>query len=154
MATIQQHENTAPLTNYFLNRFHWHTATFKTIDWVSFSMAYSKFPCTRTFFHKLGWKQLPRGARIHRWSPSFDHQCPSCRQDSESDNHLFQYNHLLCKQWHKDLLNSIHDSFISFLDHDLFTIAKIGLQGFLIMYAHCLRNDSPVRRIPSTAGTH
>jgi zinc-binding in reverse transcriptase len=93
-------------------------------------MAYSKFPRTRTFFHKLGWKQLPTGARIHRWSPSFDHQCPSCGQDAESDDHLFQCNHLLRKQWRKDLLNSLHDSFSSFLDHDLFTAAKLGLQGF------------------------
>jgi hypothetical protein len=33
-------------------------------------------------------------------------------------------------QWRKDLINSLHDSFSSFMDPDLFAIAKIGLKGY------------------------
>jgi hypothetical protein len=86
---------------------------------------------TRKLFHKLGWKQLPTGAQISRWSPSFEHHCPSCGQEAEPDDHLFQCPHsLLCTQWRKDLLNTLHDSFSSFMDLDLFAIAKIGLTGY------------------------
>jgi zinc-binding in reverse transcriptase len=148
-ATIQRHENTAPLTDYYLKRFHWCTLTFQTIDWDSFSMAYSRCPRTCTFFHKLGWKQLPTGARLHRWSPSFDHQCPSCGQDAESDNHLFQCNHPLWKQWRKDLLNSLHDAFSSFLDHDLFTVPKIGLQGFFVNVCPLFEERFPCKTYPA-----
>jgi hypothetical protein len=134
-ATIQRHENTAPLKDYLSKRFNWCTETFSSIDWVAFSMAYAKFPRTRTFFHKFGWKQLPTGARLHRWTPSYEHRCPSCSQDAETDDHLFQCQHLLRKQWKKDLINSLHNSYSEFLDPDLFSIAKIGLMAY---FQNCL----------------
>jgi hypothetical protein len=92
-ATIQQHKNTAPLKEYFCKRFSWCINTFSSIDWVAFSMAYTKFPRTRTFFHKFGWKQLPTDACLHWWTPSYEHQCPLCSQDAKTDNHLFQCQH-------------------------------------------------------------
>jgi hypothetical protein len=54
-----------------------------------------------------------------------------CSQDAKIDNHLFQCQHLLRKQWHKDLLNALHDNTHSdFLDPDLFSIVKIGLMAY------------------------
>jgi hypothetical protein len=97
-------------------------------------MAYTKF-CTLTFFHKFGWKQLPTGACLHRWTLSYKHQCLSCSQDAETDDHLFQCQHLLRKQWRKDLINSLHNTHSDFLDPDLFSIAKIGLMAY---FQNCL----------------
>jgi hypothetical protein len=127
-ATIQRHENTAPLKDYFRKRFHWCTDTFSSIDWDAFLLAYTKFPRTMTFFHKFSWKQLPTGARLHQWTQSYEHQSPLCSQDAETDDHLFQCQHLLCKQWRKDLFNSLHKS--DFLNPDLFSMVKIGLMAY------------------------
>ena len=93
-------------------------------------MAYKQFARTRTFFTKNGWKQLPTGRRLHRWTPSYEHRCPSCNQDHETDDHIYQCQHIQRKQWRQDLLRDIQDTFGSYLDPDLLIIAKIGLTAF------------------------
>jgi hypothetical protein len=130
-STIEQYEHTAPLQKYYIKRFNWSATILKTIDWDGFSMAYTKFPRTRTFFSKFGWKKLPTGKRLHPTSSSYDHRCPSCDKDFECDSHVFCCSHLLQKQWRTDLINSIHDKYGSYIDPDLLTVAKIGLNSYL-----------------------
>lgn len=129
-ATVQRHEHTAPLQEYYCTRFGWSKETLASIDWDIYAMVYTKFQRTRTFFSKFGWKQLPTGGRLHKWTPSFDHRCPSCNQEFETDDHMFQCSHIHRDHWRKDLLRTITDTFSSFLDPELLTILKIGLTSF------------------------
>ena len=129
-ATLQRHQHTAPLHSYYCKRFRWSPDTLSSIDWDTYTAVYTKFPRTRTFFSKVGWKKLPIGERLHKWTPSYDHRCPSCSQDLENDDHLFQCGHLLRCQWRQDLLRDLHDKYGSFLDPDLLTIMKIGIKSF------------------------
>ena len=130
-ATLHQHEHTAPIMEYYCARFKWTPSTSQSIDWETFAMAYKPFARTRTFFSKNGWKQLPTGCRLHRWSPAYDHRCPSCNQDSESDDHVYQCIHIHRQQWRRDLSLSIQNTFGSFLDPDLLAIITTGLNAFL-----------------------
>ena len=129
-ATLHRHAHTAPILAYYGTRFQWSKTTIKTIDWEMYSSAYKPFTRSRTFFAKNGWKQLPVGRRLHRWSPSYDHRCPSCAQDDESDDHVYQCQHIQRKQWQRELISSLHDTFGQFLDPDLIIIAKLGLTSF------------------------
>jgi zinc-binding in reverse transcriptase len=129
-ATVHRSKHLAPIKEYYCKRFDWCPDTLKSIDWDVFSMVYTKFPRTRTFFSKFGWKQLPIGNRLHKWSPSYDHRCPSCDQDYETDDHIFQCDHILRRQWVIDLFREMQDKFGSFIDPELLTIIQIGLSSF------------------------
>ena len=129
-ATLHRHEHMDPIKSYYCKRFGWDPETLASIDWDVYSMVYTKFARTRTFFTKVGWKQLPTGARLHKWTPSFEHRCPSCDQEFETDDHMFQCTHLLRQQWRIKLLRDLTDTFGSFLDPALLTIARIGLQSY------------------------
>ena len=125
---LQQHIN--PIRKYYRKRFQWDSTTLDDIDWDLFSTAYSKFPRTRTFFSKLGWKLLPIGTRLHKRTPSYDHRCPSCHQDFETDDHIFQCSHSLRAQWRDKLLHKISDTFGSYLDSSLLALIHLGLNSF------------------------
>jgi hypothetical protein len=92
-AAIHQQHHFVPLQQYYRSRFHWHQETFTDIDWTNFAIVYRQFPLKRTFFSKLGWKKLPVAARLHKWTPCYDHCCPTCNMDNEDDAHIYQ-----CKQ--------------------------------------------------------
>jgi hypothetical protein len=129
-ATVQRAQHTGPIRDYLCKRFTWDQVTFESIDWAVHTAVYSKIPRTRTFFCKLGWKQLPIGARLHKWSPSYDHRCPSCDQEHEDDDHVYRCAHMLRAQWRTDLFRALQDKFGSFLDPDLLAIIRIGLTSF------------------------
>jgi hypothetical protein len=145
-ATIQRHENTAPLKDYCRNRFHWCTKTLSSIDWEFFSIMYTKISAhTWTFFQKFGWKQLATGAQLHRWTPSNKHQCPLCAQDTKTHNHFFQCQHLLRKQWRKYLLNSQHPVISLILTHS--PLSKLGSWHTFRTVCHYSKKDFPQQLI-------
>ena len=111
--------------------------------------AYKPFSRTRTFFSKNGWKQLPIGERLHKWTPSYDHRCPSCDQDYKSDDHLYQCVHIQRKQWRQDLFRDLQDTFGSFLDSDLIAIIKIGLTSFFTSCPQTISERFPPQDFPS-----
>ena len=129
-ATLHRHEHTEPIQVYYCARFNWTNDTLHSIDWDSYHISYKPFARTRTFFYKNGWKQLPIGRRLHKWTPSYEHRCPSCDQDHETDDHIYQCTHIQRKHWRQDLFRDVQDTFGSFLDSDLLAIIKIGLTSF------------------------
>ena len=128
--TLHQHEHTAPLLDYYRSRFQWSQTTINTVDWESYASAYKPFSRTRTFFTKNGWKQLPVGRRLHRWASGYDHRCPSCSLDFESDDHIYQCLHIQRQQWRHDVHREIRDAFGAILDPDLLSIAQIGMTSY------------------------
>ena len=129
-STIRLQQHIPPLRLYYRQRFQWDSITFDDIDWDVYSMAYSKFPRTRTFFSKFGWKKLPIGARLHVRTSCYDHRCPSCHGDFETDDHVFQCRHPLRVQWRNKLILKIADTFGSFLDQPLLLLIQAGLRSF------------------------
>ena len=127
---IRLHHHIRPLRKYYCKQFHWSSSVFDTVDWESFSMVYQKFSRTCTFFSKFGWKELPTGGRLHERTPSYDHQCPPCHLEFESDDHVFHCEHVLRKYWRSNLSAQLEDSFASFLDADLLAIIHIGLRSY------------------------
>jgi hypothetical protein len=82
------------------------------------------------------------GNTYHRHLPSFKHQCSSCAQDLERDNHILQCTHLLCQQWQKDLFNKIHGSSCSYLDPAFLLLSKLGSKhSFKSVSHHTLRSQ-------------
>jgi hypothetical protein len=67
--TVQRAQHAAPIRDCLCNQFAWSDAIFESIDWKTHTVVYAKFPRTRTFFSKSGWKQLPIGSCLHKWSP-------------------------------------------------------------------------------------
>ena len=92
------------------------------MDWEAHANAYKPFARTSTFFTKNGWKQLPIGRRLHRWASGYDHRCPSCSLDFESDDHIYQCLH--------DVHQKFRDAFGAVLDPDLLVIAQIGMTSY------------------------
>ena len=146
--TIQRHEHTAPIKDYYCERFHWDPITLESIDWDTYSIAYKPYARTRTFFSKNGWKQLPIGSRLHRWTPSYDHRCPSCDQDYETDDHIYQCAHIQRLQWRQDLIRDVHDTLGSFLSPDLLAVIKIGLTSFFSTSPPAFSERFPVNDLP------
>jgi endonuclease/exonuclease/phosphatase family metal-dependent hydrolase len=127
---IHNKQHLPPLRKYYCTRFHWSTIRFHQVDWVSFSMAYKRFPRQKTFYRKLGWKKLPVGARLHQRTPCYDHRCPTCSTDHENDDHLFQCEHTSRVQWRTTFLQQLDDKFHSVLDPDLLAIIRLGLRAY------------------------
>ena len=127
---IHNQHHLAPMRRYYRERFNWSYEDFESIDWAHYSIVYSRFPRHRTFFSKLGWKLLPIAKRLHPRTPSFDHRCPSCHQDHESDDHVYQCEHQLRAQWRISLNDQILDALGAIVDPDLLVIMRIGLHSY------------------------
>lgn len=69
-----------PLGSYYCTRFQWSSATYESINWDAYAMAYSAHPRSRKFFYQFGWKKLPCGGRLHAREPRFADRCPFCLQ--------------------------------------------------------------------------
>jgi hypothetical protein len=129
-SAIHNQQHLAALQKYYGDRFRWNQGTFGTIDWSHFAMVYKRFPCQHTFFSKFGWKKLPVAARLYKRTPSYNHRCPTCSNDHEDDDHLFQCDHPTRRQWRTNLLQSIHDMFGEILNPDLMAIIRLGLRSY------------------------
>jgi hypothetical protein len=126
---IHNQQHLAPIRKYYRTRFSWSSECF-VISWPLYMMAYRRFPRQRTFFSKLGWKKLPVAGRLHKRAPCYDHRCPTCSDDHESDDHVYQCQHASQALWRTSILDKIYDTFHPILDPDLMAIIRIGLRAY------------------------
>jgi hypothetical protein len=129
-AAIHQQQHFVPLQQYYQSRFQWNQDTFHDIDWANFAIVYRRFPQQRTFFSKLRWKKLLVAARLHKRTPCYLHRCPTCIEDNEDDDHIYQCKHISCLSWRTSLLETIDDKFHVTLDPDLLAIIRLGLRAY------------------------
>lgn len=116
------------ILEYYRKRFHWSIDDTDAIDWDNYASVYKKFPRSRTFFSKFGWKKLPTGERLHKRSNCYDHRCQGCHEDLESDDHIFRCaKH---EEWRRTLLKNISTTFSPYVDANLLLIIRIGLDSY------------------------
>ncbi len=81
---------TGPLKEYLKTRFEWDEATFNDIDWECSRRGYQ--------WQRKHWSTLlkhannitPVGCRVHRYDPKYPKACPSCPEEEETAQHLYQ----------------------------------------------------------------
>ena len=151
-AAIESRLHLPPLRIYLCQRFHWTPEIFSSIDWTSFSSAYSSFPRTRTFFYKFGWKKLPCGERLHRREGRYDDRCPCCLQPNETDDHIFQCLHPSRRHWRLEFLQLLRSKFSPFLDPELLDLIVFGLKSYFQQDTSTLFSRFPnPSSVPSSA---
>jgi hypothetical protein len=129
--TIWLHMHLQPIKHYCCKRYVWDYGTWDEIDWESYSSAYHKFTCTQMFFYKFDWKKLAVGSRLHEQSPCYNHRCPACHADYETNDHVFRCNHPSCSKWRTMLISSIMaQSDSSYRDPLLMDILRTGLHAY------------------------
>ena len=79
MPTVQSICQLPALKQYYLRNFKWSRKDFDNVDWMLFTLVYTKYRKKyQAFAHKYAMRKLPTGSRIERNGGNEESQCSTC----------------------------------------------------------------------------
>ena len=114
------------------DRFQWTCSAFDTIDWEVFNASLRSMKRRQQWCFKFTLKKLPAGERLHRREEHYDHHCPLCGGEQETDDHMLQCPSTTTTEWRKQLLDKVRDATMKHMDPNLITIANLGISSQLL----------------------
>ena len=91
--------NTPKLKLYLKERNQWNNKTFNDINWEAYHQSSNHCSHTKQFIIKLSNNILPTARQKHKYDKTISPQCPMCKEEPETQDHVIRCICKINKNW-------------------------------------------------------
>jgi hypothetical protein len=133
------------LLTHIQQKYHWTDDTTQAIDWTNHRQVFRSYP-KQTTLVKLIHRMLPVGEKVNKYDDKYSPQCPTCKQEIETQDHLHQCTGFSRRKWRNTLYSTLQDKANDIKTRpQLIDIMREGLASYLqqLPMDHNKYNNTP-----------